>query len=120
VRSYVGSMKHLTYADQSVLIGDEAADVLIRFSAWLAEKGHADAVSLNVLGNEGDEIVASFVLGTGTNLMAASTNSTIPEPDNREGIAYMNEKIELLTSSPTAEPSDEAWPAAEEFGAHLE
>jgi len=113
-------MKHLTYADQSVLIGDEAADILIRFSALLAEKGHADAVSLNVLGNEGDAIVASFVLGSGTNLMAASTNSTIPEPDNTEGIDYMNAKIRLLTSSHTAEPSSEAWPAAEEFDTHLE
>jgi len=113
-------MKHLTYADQSVLIGDEAADVLIRFSALLAEKGHADAVSLNVFSNEGDAIVASFVLGSGTNLMTASTNSTIPEPDNEEGIAVMNKKIERLVSSRTAEPSSDAWPAAEEFDTHLD
>jgi hypothetical protein len=113
-------MKHLTYADQSVLIGDEAADILIRFSALLAEKGHADAVSLNVIGNEGDSIVASFVLGSGTNLMAASTNSAIPEPDNTDGINYMNDKIVLLTSSNTAEPSAETWPVAEEFDTNFD
>jgi len=112
-------MKHLTYADQSVLIGDEAADVLIRFSALLAEKGHADAVSLNAIGNEGDAIVASFVLGSGTNLMSATTNSTIPEPDNSEGIEFMTRKIELLISPPQASPNSDDWPAAEEFDTHL-
>jgi hypothetical protein len=108
-------MKHLTYADQSVLIGDEAADVLIRFSALLAEKGHADAISLNVLGEDGDESEASFVIGSGTNLMTASTNSKIPEPDNEQGIGVMREKIERLLAPRTAQPSNETWPAAEEF-----
>jgi len=111
-------MKHLTYADQSVLIGDEAADVLIRFSALLAEKGHADAISLNVLGEDGDATEASFVIGSGTNLMTASTNSTIPEPDNEKGLAVMHEKIERLLSPRIAEPSNDTWPAAEEFDSH--
>jgi hypothetical protein len=108
-------MKHLTYADQSVLIGDKAADTLIRFSALLAEKGHADAVSLNAIGNEGAPIVASFVLGSGTNLMSATTSSTIPEPENDEGIEAMEQKIRLLLSPPLAEPESDEWPAAEEF-----
>ena len=108
-------MKHLTYADQSVLIGDQAADTLIRFSAVLAEKGHADAVSLNAIGNEGDSIVASFVLGSGTNLMSATTNSTIPEPDNGEGVEAMEQKMQILLSPPPAQPDSGEWPAAEEF-----
>jgi hypothetical protein len=112
-------MKHLTYADQSVLIGDLAADTLIRFSALLAEKGHADAVSLNAIGNEGDSIVASFVLGSGTNLMSATTNSTIPEPDNAEGVEYMNRRIELLIAPPPVSPQNDDWSTAEEFGTQL-
>jgi hypothetical protein len=113
-------MKYLTYADQSVLIGDEAADMLIRYSALLAEKGHADAISLSVIGNDGDAAVASFVLGTGTNLMATSTNSTIVEPDNREGIDNMRAKIDLLESPPAAEPDTGSWPVAEDFDTHFE
>jgi len=115
-------MKYLTYADQSVLIGDEAADTLLKFSALLAEKGHADAVSLNAIGSDGDAMVTSFVLGSGTNLMSASTTSTLPEPDNHDGIAYMNEKIALLVSPPTAQPSaepSEEWDAAGSFDSNL-
>jgi hypothetical protein len=112
-------MKHLTYADQSVLIGDEAADTLVRFSALLAEKGHADAISLNVLSEDGDTTEASFVIGSGTNLMTTSTNSTIPEPDNHKGIGVMRDKIERLLAPRTAQASDEPWPAAEEFDNHL-
>jgi hypothetical protein len=112
-------MKYLTYADQSVLIGDEAADTLLRFSALLAEKGHADAVSLNAIGNDGDAMVTSFVLGSGTNLMSASTSSTLPEPDNRAGLDYMNEKIALLVAPPAAQPTDEEWNAAESFDSNL-
>jgi hypothetical protein len=111
----VSGMKHLTYADQSFLIGDEAADTLIRFSALLAEKDHADAVSLQALGNDGDAIVVSLVLGSGTNLMAATTSSTLPEPDNKEALDYMNEKTRLLTSTPHAQPDDGNWSAADGF-----
>jgi hypothetical protein len=111
-------MKHLTYADQSFLIGDEAADALIRFSALLAEKGHADAVSLQAIGNDGDAMVVSLVLGSGTNLMAATTSSTIPEPDNSEGLAYMNEKIRALTSTPMAHPHNDDWSAADGLDAY--
>jgi hypothetical protein len=106
-------MKHLTYADQSFLIGDDAADTLIRFSALLAETDHADAVSLHALGNDGDAMVVSLVLGTGTNLMAATTSSTLPEPDNTAGLDYMNEKIRALTSTPFAQPHSDDWSAAD-------
>ncbi|GAB2453871.1 hypothetical protein HD599_002885 [Conyzicola lurida] len=112
-------MKHLTYADRSVLTGDEAADILVELSAILAETGHADSVTLNALGDDGDAIVAKFVLGTGTNLMSASTTSQLPEPENREAVAYMNEQIARLTIPAAAVPSDDEWHSAEPFEANL-
>ena len=102
-------MKHLTYADRSVLTGDEAADLLVQFSALLAETGHADSVTLNALGTDGDAIVAKFVLGSGTNLMSASTTSKLPEPENSEALTYMTEQIALLTTPAAAVPSDSEW-----------
>ncbi len=111
-------MKHLTYADKSVLVGDEAADAIIQFSALLAEKGHADAVTLNAIGSDGDAVVASFVLGSGTNLMAETTTSSLPEPDNSEGVVYMKDKIDLLTSPPQIRPNADDWSPGE-FEEHL-
>jgi hypothetical protein len=101
-------MKYLTYADRSVLIGDDAADLLIRYSAVLAETGHADSVALSVLNQDGDNIVASFVLGSGTNVMTASTSSTLPEPANEDGINYIKGKLDDLTSSHNIQPDHEA------------
>jgi hypothetical protein len=101
-------MKFLTYADRSVLIGNEAADTLIEYSARLAEHGHADSVALNAIGTDGDDIVASFVLGSGTNLMAESTSSKLPEPDNADGLGYMKEKLEEMSSTHTVKPDAEA------------
>jgi hypothetical protein len=101
-------MKYLTYADRSVLIGDDAADLLVRYSAVLAETGHADSVALNVLSQDGDDIVASFVLGTGTNLMTASTSSKLPEPVNEDAVNYMKGKLDDLTSPHNIQPDHEA------------
>jgi hypothetical protein len=112
-------MKHLTYADRSVLTGDEAADVLVEFSAVLAETGHADSVTLNALGDDGNAIVAKFVLGSGTNLMSASTTSQLPEPENGDAIAYMKEQIALLTLPTEAVPSDDEWRSADSLESNL-
>jgi hypothetical protein len=101
-------MKFLTYADRSVLIGNEAADTLIEYSAVLADTGHADSVELNALGTDGDDIVASFVLGTGTNLMAESTSSRLPEPDNAIGVHHMKDKIDELSSPHYIKPDTES------------
>jgi hypothetical protein len=102
-------MKHLTYADKSVLTGDEVADVLVRYAAVLAETGHADTVSIDAVGTDGDAVTTTFVIGSGTNLMVETTNSSLPEPNNARTVAVMTEKIERLTSSPTAQPSAEPW-----------
>jgi hypothetical protein len=103
-------MKLVTYSDKSVLVGDEAADSLVRFAALIADKGRADAVSLNVIAPDGEAIVTSFVLGSGIAVMAESTNSPLPEPDNDQTVATMNAKLEELASSPRALPTSEPFP----------
>jgi hypothetical protein len=108
-------MKHVTYADQSVLVGDEAADTLVRFAALLSDTGHADTVVMNAIDGGGDFISASFVLGSGVNLMTQTTSSPIEEPDNAEAVEYMNSKMGELASPPVAQPSQEAWPSESEF-----
>jgi hypothetical protein len=102
-------MKHLTYADQSVLVGDEAADTLVRFAAVLSDSGHAGTVMMNAIDSGGDFIVATFVLGSGVNLMAQTTSSPLEEPDNTQAVDYMNSKMDQIVSPPTAQPTEEAW-----------
>jgi hypothetical protein len=112
---YGWGMKYLTSADVSVLVSDEAADIIIEYAGLLAETGHADTVTLSAIGNDGDEVTGSFVLGSGTNLMAVSTRSTIPEPDNTEQIAYIADRIKQLTDPPHVQPESGEWPATPEF-----
>ena len=99
-------MKHITYAEKSLLVGDEAADVLLDYAAALTTAGRGDKVDLNATGADGDVVVASFVLGQGVSIMAETTTSTAPEPENSEVVAYMNEQIAALSASHRAVPID--------------
>ena len=108
-------MKHVTYADQSVLVGDEAADVLLRFAAVVADGGRADTVSLNAIASDGELVVSTFLIGTGTNLMAETTSSPLPEPNNQEAIEYMNEKVRQLVTPQQVVADSGPWPADDGF-----
>lgn len=99
-------MKHLTYLDRSVLVDDEAADLMVRYAVALANTGHADSVALRGFGADGDEVTLTFVLNTGTELMSEVTHTAMTEPDNREAVEYMRQKLALIVSPPNSQPSD--------------
>jgi hypothetical protein len=102
-------MRNLTYADQSLLVGDEAADTLLHYAAVLADADRADTVVMKALDDRGDVVTASFVLGAGVNLMAQSTSSPLDEPDNSRALEYMNQKLSAIASPPAAQPLDDGW-----------
>lgn len=91
-------MKHLTVADKSLLVGDEAADLLVDYAALLAQVHSGDRVDMNAVSSDGDEVVATFLLTPGTMLMSESTHSAMPEPANEQAIAYMRERIRSYRS----------------------
>jgi hypothetical protein len=95
-------MKHLTMGEKSLLVGDEVADLLIEYAAVLATNSRGDSVKLHAVDGDGDEVIATFLLNQGITLMAETTNSSLPEPDNSETVAYLRERIERLTSPPAA------------------
>jgi hypothetical protein len=97
-------MKHVTYAEKSLLVGDEAADVLLEYAAVLARTGEADTVELMALGAEGNDVVATFLLGAATVLMAETGNTSVEEPDNHAIVAYMRQRIIALSTPPPARP----------------
>ena len=86
-------MMHITMADKSLLVGNEAAESLVQYAAVLARADSADSVTLNAIGIDGAEVQAMFLLNSGTVLLAESSTSGLPEPDNADVVQYMRDRI---------------------------
>lgn len=97
-------MKHVSTADQNLLLGDAAADLLLEYAALLAKIGSGDAVRMNAVDADGDAVVAGFLLNGGTTMLIQSTNSVLPEPDNAEAERYLRRR--LATYAPHGEHRD--------------
>ncbi|MDQ4138149.1 MAG: hypothetical protein M3116_04805, partial [Actinomycetota bacterium] len=99
----------------SLLVGDDAADALVEYAALVAQLGSGDSVQLNGIGVDGEKVTASFLLNSGTVLMAESTSSELPEPDNLEATAYMRKQLRTYgTSDAEALAAEYQGPSTEE------
>jgi hypothetical protein len=90
-------MMHLTFADKSLLIGDDAAHAVLDYATALADRGRADQVTVRAIGDDGNEVEVSLVLDAGTIIAAETTNSTIEPPDNDFMVADIRRRIGRLT-----------------------
>jgi hypothetical protein len=90
-------MHHMTMAEKSLLIGDRAAALLAEYAALIAKTGSGDAVQIHAYGVDGEEVVATAVLNSGTVLMVESTRSTLPEPDNTLLETYLQGRLDGYT-----------------------
>jgi hypothetical protein len=104
-------MKHLTYADRTTFMTDEAADALLEYASVLADHGCADTVELEAIGPDGNEVTVTYLLDTGAPLILESTNSSMTPPENAEAISYMRERTMRLSSPPPVRPEDETMPS---------
>jgi hypothetical protein len=90
-------MKHLTIADKSVLLGDEAADLLALYAAALVDAHRADTVELRAIhdaeGGAPEETVLTAVLDSGTPLVIETVRSDLDEPDNAQLVQYVFERL---------------------------
>ena len=66
----------------------------------MAEHGVGDTVSLRAIGQDGNEVEATFVLNMATNIVAESTNSNMEPPANTVVVEYMREKIASISAVP--------------------
>ena len=105
-------MKHLTYAEKSLLVGDDTADLLLEYAAALGTAGQADTVKVQAMSSDGDDVEATFLLGEGAPLMAETSTTKVPEPDNTDTDAYLRDKIQVLTHPPVGEsfPEGDVFP----------
>jgi len=85
-------MKLLTYARESVLLGDAAADGLMAYAARLASLRLTDAVRLRVLTVGGSSAMAAFLLTPGVQLMTVTVESPYAEPDNEAEVATLRRR----------------------------
>ena len=90
-------MKHVTFADKSLLVDDETADMMLEYAAALARNGSADAVDIHAFGSDGDEVTATLLLDAGAPIMAETANTSMNEPDNAEALSYMREQLARLS-----------------------
>jgi hypothetical protein len=90
-------MKHVMYAEKSLLMGDEVADALLEYAQLLSETSHADTVTIRAISVDGNTVDAAFLLNATSVMMVESTNSEVEPPDNAEAVAYLKERIERLS-----------------------
>lgn len=103
----VGRVKRIIYAETSWLIGDAAADTVLEYAVELARHDSAAAIDLVVLDAAGAEQTVRFLIGPSTMMMAESTGSAFPEPDNSVAVADMRERVEAMVHPPNAAASRE-------------
>ncbi len=97
-------MKHIMFAEKSLLMGDEVADLLLAYAQALAENSRADTVTVRAISPDGNTVDAAFLLNAATVMMTESTNSTVEAPENEEAVKYLRERIDRLANPPTAQP----------------
>lgn len=106
-------MKHVMFAEKSLLMGDEVADCLLEYARVLGENSSADTVTLRAISPDGNTIDAAFLLNAATVMMAESTNSEVQPPSNDEAVRYMRDRIDRLQHPPTAQ--SESMPADPDY-----
>ena len=90
-------MKHVSYADKSLFMGDDAADTLLEYARLVADNNRADTVTLRSISPDGNTVEASFLLDASTILMVETTNSEVEPPDNSEAVQDLKERIDAIT-----------------------
>ncbi|WP_159602701.1 hypothetical protein [Agromyces humi] len=105
-------MMRLTFADKSLLVGDDVADLLVEYSTALAEAGQADSVTVVAYGSDGQKVTAKFALSEGAAILAESTQTDLADPDNAAAESYLREQIRIRRSGGRVRPSAEPMPTA--------
>jgi hypothetical protein len=88
-------------SEKSLLIGDAAVLLLLEYAALVAQTQGGDTVRVRAYGADGGEVIASFLLNSGTVLMAETSASTLPEPDNSAAELYLRDQLDRFSLTNT-------------------
>jgi len=73
-------MRSVTYAGETVTTTDDVAEALVQLTASIAAEGQAEAVSIPIVADGGEE-EAELVIGVGNDVLSAPADWTGEEPD---------------------------------------
>ena len=96
----------MTFGKKSFLLGNEAADAVLKYAALLAQNHTADTVTLNAISSDGDEVRVTMLLDMGAPIMSETTHNSQPEPENSVAVSYMAAQTSQLAGSSVAVPDD--------------
>lgn len=97
-------MKHVKFAEKSLLMDDQSADCLLEYARTLAEYSRTDTVALRAISTDGNTVEAEFLLNSASTMLIESTNSTMTAPDNSGAVRQMRERIDALMNPPRSQP----------------
>lgn len=97
-------MKHVMYAEKSLLMEDESAEALMQYAAAIAENNGGDTVKLRAVGVDGNVVEVSMLLNSATVLVVETTSADLSPPDNKEAVEEMRRKTDQLRQPPPAQP----------------
>lgn len=99
-------MKHITYGQKSLIVGDDAASALLAYAAAVARHRTGDHVTLMGFAADGNEIEATLVLDSGTLIISESVRTSASEPDNSAAVADLRARTSRLDNPPAATDGD--------------
>lgn len=73
----VAGMKHVTYTHMAIFLDDDAADWMMEYARALGSAGMTDSITLRGIGMDGNEVDATFLLNSSTELVTQTTNNTL-------------------------------------------
>lgn len=95
-------MKRLRYAEAAWLLDDRTADALMERATQLARTQAAENLVVNVLDEQGQPEVVSFIVGPATMMTVESTESEFSEPENDEFHRHLSVRAEAQPIEPLA------------------
>lgn len=87
-------MQQVSVVEQPLLMGDRVAGLLLEYAALLGRSRSADTVRLRVISSDGAHRTAHLLLNSASMLLARWSPSRMPEPDNAQAEAYLQQRID--------------------------
>jgi hypothetical protein len=100
-------MKHLTFADKSLLVGDTTANLIMEYASQLALHQTADTITIAAIGADGNDVTATMLLDAGAPIMIETATTGVSEPDNADVDSYMVGQISRYVNPTPASSLDD-------------
>lgn len=87
-------MKKITYAGESILTSDDVASALVELTAALARRGEAEAVTIPICDQDGENsMTAELVIGVGNDVLAVPVEGECGSPSFDTAASELRERL---------------------------